>query len=72
MIKILGYDLTKLVLSIIYIIIGIIIFDFLKKIIIKSTSKNKILKKEQAQKIKTMRSLIINIIKYTIVISYSF
>lgn len=68
MIKILGYDLTKLVLSIIYIIIGIIIFDFLKKIIIKSTSKNKILKKEQAQKIKTMRSLIINIIKYTIVI----
>ena len=68
MIKILDYDLTKLVLSIIYIIIGIIIFDFLKKIIIKATSKNKILKKEQAQKIKTMRSLIINIIKYTIVI----
>ena len=68
MIKILGYDLTKLVLSIIYIIIGIIIFDFFKKIIIKATSKNKILKKEQAQKIKTMRSLIINIIKYTIVI----
>ena len=62
MIKILGYDLTKLVLSIIYIIIGIIIFDFFKKIIIKATSKNKILKKEQAQKIKTMRSLIINII----------
>ena len=38
MIKILDYDLTKLVLSIIYIIIGIIIFDFLKKIIIKATS----------------------------------
>ena len=68
MIKILGYDLTKLVLSIIYIIIGIIIFDYFKKIITKATSKNKILIKEQTQKIKIMCSLIIKISKDTIVI----
>jgi len=71
MINILGYkiNLIQIIMPIIYIIIGTILFNILKKVITKATTKKKYLKTEQQQKLKTIRSLIINIVKYSIVIT---
>lgn len=60
-----SFNLFSIVLSIIYIAVGTIIFTILKKIILKY-STNKKLKLAQQNRIKTINSLIINIIKYTI------
>ena len=70
MINMLGLkvEIIKIVMPIIYIIGGSILFKIIKNVIIKATSKRKVLKQEQEQKIRTMRSLILNIIKYVIVI----
>lgn len=61
-------EIIKIVMTIIYIIGGSILFKIIKNVVTKATSKRKVLKKEQEQKIRTMRSLILNIIKYVIVI----
>ncbi|MBP5678460.1 MAG: mechanosensitive ion channel [Bacilli bacterium] len=61
-------DLLKIIVPIIYIVIGIIVFQIIKQIIIKTSSSNKKLKITQLQRIKTLKSLIINIIKYIIII----
>lgn len=69
MLKLFGITLKLrlILLPILYIIIGIIIFKILKNIINKTTSKKKNLKNYQKQKINTLKILIINIIKYTII-----
>lgn len=61
-------DIFKIILPILYIIIGIALFSLIKKIINRSTISNKKLKTSQKNKIKTLNSLIINIVKYFIVI----
>ena len=60
-----------IILPIIYIIIGIAIFKFLKNIINKTIEGKKVLKSTQKQRIKTINILIINIIKYLTVIFVS-
>lgn len=59
-------NIINIIASIIYIIIGIIIFTIIKRVIIKATTKNKNLKLTQLNRIKTINSLVINIIKYII------
>ena len=61
-------SLYQVINSIIYIIIGIIVFKIIKRVVVKSTTKNKLLKKTQIQRINTIRSLLLNIIKYIVII----
>ena len=69
-INVLGYtiNLRLIILPIIYIIIGIVIFSIIKGIIKKTTNRRKILKATQKQRIDTITTLLLNIIKYLIVI----
>lgn len=60
--------ILKIVVPIIYILVGLIIFQILKKAILKITNRRKVLKDSQIQRIKTIRILISNIIKYIIII----
>ena len=62
------FNLKLVILPLVYIAIGIIIFEIIKKFIIKTTDRRKNLKATQRQRIQTFRTLIINIIKYIIVI----
>ena len=62
------FNLKLVILPLIYIIIGIVIFEIIKNFIIKATDRRKNLKATQKQRIQTFRTLIINIIKYIIVI----
>ncbi len=64
----LNLDIIKIILPVLYIIIGVVIFKVIKQLIVKSTSKNKRLKATQIQRINTLRILIINMIKYIIII----
>ena len=70
MINVFGIDinLELIILPIVYIVIGIVAFKFLKRIIVKATDRHKNLKAAQRQRVNTLRTLIINIIKYLIVI----
>lgn len=72
MIKILNFEinLKLIILPLIYIIIGIIVYELLSNIITKVTVNNKKhnLKNHQKQRIETLRILILNIIKYITVI----
>ena len=69
MIKLFGLDveLKLIIVPFVYIIIGIISFTVLKKIISKLVDKRN-LKGEKKQRINTLKVLIINIIKYLIII----
>lgn len=60
-------DIFKIVVPIIYILLGIIAFNIIKRIIMKSPKKYKLLKETQLQRIKTIKILILNIIKYLII-----
>ena len=72
MIKIPGIitiELKHILLPVIFIVTGIVIYNILKATITKlSLSKTKRLNNEQLQRIKTVNMLIINVIKYIIVI----
>jgi small conductance mechanosensitive channel len=70
MINIYGYtvDILKIIFPICYIIIGIVLFRIIKKLILQATNKKKNLKAAQKQRVNTLRTLIINIIKYAIYI----
>ena len=62
-------NLDHIVLPIIYILLGIVIYNIIKNIINKLPRfSKKALKPAQAQRIKTIRVLLLNIIKYIIVI----
>lgn len=63
----LPFSLDKVLISLIYIVIGIIIYTIIKSIInqaLNFTKQN--LKNHQKQRIKTVKSLILNIVKYII------
>ena len=60
-------DIFKIIWPIIYIVIGIIIFKLLKNIILRSPKKSKLLRETQIQRIRTIKLLVLNIIKYIII-----
>ena len=64
----LSIDLLKIILPILYIVVGIIIFQIIKHLVTRFSSGNKKLKITQIQRIKTLKILILNIIKYIIII----
>ena len=61
-------DVSMIIWSIVYILIGILFFKLIKKIIMKTSTKTKILKESQIQRIRTIKILILNIIKYIIIV----
>lgn len=61
-------NLKLIVFPIVYITIGVLSFNIIKKLIKKATSRQMNLKASQKQRITTLRTLIINLIKYLIVI----
>ena len=69
-VDILGYtiNLKFIILPIVYIVVGIVVFTIIKKLVVQATTKNKVLKVAQKQRVKTLSTVILNIIKYTIVI----
>lgn len=70
MIDIFGQTLNikLIVYPIVYIVIGVLVFNILKSLIKKATNSKMNLKASQKQRIKTLRTLIINLIKYLTVI----
>lgn len=60
-------DLKLIVLPIIYIVIGVVIFSIVKNIITKAINK-KGLKITQKQRVQTLSTMIVNVIKYLIVV----
>ena len=66
--NIIKIDIKQIVYPIVYILIGVIIYYILKNIITKVTTPKIQLRKEQSQKTKTIRIVILNVIKYIIVI----
>ena len=64
----LAIDIQKIITPIIYIVVGVLLFKFIKRIITRATNRNQKLKITQVQRIKTIRILILNIIKYMIII----
>ncbi len=60
-------DIIQLINPIVYILIGFIIYKIIKNIIIKSENKN-YKKRHHQKRVKTINSLIINIIRYIIII----
>lgn len=62
-------DIKIIIQPIIYIIIGIVVYNVLKKIILKASQHaNKRVSEGRKQRLKTLNAIIINIIKYVIVI----
>lgn len=59
---------NTILVPIIYILIGVVIFKVIKKIVMKSPRKTRILRDAQLQRIKTIKILILNIIKYVIIV----
>ena len=59
---------NTIIIPFLYVIIGVIIFKVIKNIIMKSPIKNRLLKEAQIQRIRTIKILILNIIKYVIII----
>lgn len=66
---IVSIEIKQIILTILYIVIGIVCYKIIKKIINKITNNNKKkLKANQHQRIKTINMLILNVIKYIICI----
>jgi len=61
-------NIKQFIFPIIYIVVGIIIFRILKKVIMRMGKANKNLKGSQQQRIKTLKTLIVNVTKYAICI----
>lgn len=61
-------DIFQIIIPILYIVIGIVLFQIIKKLILKSRINYKKISKDQVQRIKTIKILFINIIKYIIII----
>jgi small conductance mechanosensitive channel len=60
-------DIFMIIVPLIYIILGINIFRLIKNILMKFPKKTRILRDSQLQRIKTIKLLILNIIKYIII-----
>lgn len=70
MVKIINsINFMALIKSLIYIIVAIIVYEIIKKIVIKSLNRNqKKLNNVHFQRVKTIQNLILSIVKYTIII----
>ena len=68
--NLLGYtiDIRLIIVTLVYILIGMIIFGIFKRIVKRASNRNKFLKSAQKQRVKTISTLILNIIKYIIII----
>lgn len=67
--NIVTFELKHILYPILYIIIGLIVYEIAKKVITNMTNKTeKNLKPNQLQRIKTIRQLMINVVKYIIII----
>ena len=62
-----SFDILKIIIPLVEIIIGVIIFKIIKRFVKKLSTKNK-LKASQLQRINTIKTLVLNIIKYIIII----
>lgn len=61
-------DLKQIIFPIVYIIIGFIIYKVLKRLVNKVMLNNKKMKKQHLQRANTIRIVILNVIKYSIVV----
>lgn len=61
-------DISQFIKSIIYILIGIIVYEMIKKIITGAEKRNTLKKRHHQKRAKTINSLLINIFKYIIII----
>ena len=70
MVKIINsINFIALIKSLVYIIVAIIVYEIIKKIVIKSLNRNqKKLNNVHFQRVKTIQNLILSIVKYTIII----
>ena len=59
-------DISQFIKSIIYILIGIIVYEMIKKIITGAEKRNTLKKRHHQKRAKTINSLLINIFKYII------
>ena len=64
-------DLELIIRPVIYIIIGFIVFEIIKNLIKKAEDKSMLKKRHQKKRMKTINSLIINIIRYIIIVIVS-
>ena len=70
MVKIIdSINFVALIKSLVYIIVAIIVYEIIRKIVIKSLNRNKKrLNNVHFQRVKTIQNLILSIVKYTIII----
>lgn len=61
-------DLKQIIFPVVYIIIGFIFYRILKRLVNKVMLNNKKMKKQHLQRANTLRIVILNIIKYSIVV----
>ena len=61
-------DLKEIIFPVVYIIIGFIIYKVLKRLVNKVMLNNKKMKKQHLQRANTIRIVILNVIKYSIVV----
>ena len=61
-------DIYQIIKPIIYIVIGLVIYELFKNIITGAEKRNKIKKRHLQKRAKTINSLIINVIKYVIIV----
>lgn len=61
-------DLKLIILPIVYIIIGVVVFEIIKRMFLRATTRKRVLRVAQKQRIQTLSTVILNVIKYIIVI----
>ena len=61
-------DLKLIILPIVYIIIGMIVFTVIKRLFLRAANRKGVLKAAQKQRVQTLSTVLLNIIKYIIVI----
>lgn len=61
-------DLKLIILPVVYILIGVIVFEIIKKLFLRAANRKGVLKAAQRQRIQTLSTVVLNIIKYLVVI----
>ena len=61
-------DLELIIKPVIYIFVGFIIYEIIRKILNNAEKKSNIKKKHHQKRVKTINTLILNIVKYIIII----
>ena len=66
-------DLKLIILPVVYILIGVIVFEIIKKLFLRAANRKGVLKAAQRQRIQTLSTVVLNIIKcsvFYIVLNY--